>query len=77
MIVIGGVAGVIASRIMDSKHSLTGNVVLGILGAVGMNALFSSLLGLQFGGVFGQLVMAVIGAIAIIGLFQIIRKNRS
>lgn len=76
MIVIGGVAGLVASRIMNRNHSLTGNVVLGILGAVGMNAILSLVFGIHLGGLFGQLLVAVAGAVAIIFLFQIIRKNR-
>lgn len=76
MIVVGGVAGVIASRIMNRNHSLTGNVVLGILGALGMNAILSSVLGVHLGGLVGQLFVAVIGAAAIIFLFQVLRKNR-
>lgn len=77
MIVIGGVAGLVASRIMNRSHSLAGNVVLGILGAVGMNAILSSVLGIQLEGLFGQLLVAVAGSVAIIFLFQTIRKNRA
>ncbi|MBT3143867.1 GlsB/YeaQ/YmgE family stress response membrane protein [Phaeobacter gallaeciensis] len=77
VIVIGGVAGLIASRIMKRNHSLTGNVILGILGAVSMNVVLKSALGLQFGGIVGQFIVAVIGASAIIALFQALRKNRA
>ncbi len=77
MIVIGGVAGLVASRIMNKSHSLTANVVLGILGAVGMNAILSSVLSIQLEGLFGQLLVAVAGSVVIIFLFQIIRKNRA
>ena len=76
MIVIGGVAGLIASRIMNRSHGLTANVVLGIFGALGMNAILSKVLGVHLGGLMGQLLVAIAGAVAIIFLFEIIRKNR-
>lgn len=76
MIVVGGIAGLIASRITKTDHSLTGNVVLGILGAIGLNAILSSVFGMHFGGLFGQLITAIIGAGAIIVVFQYLRKSR-
>lgn len=77
MTVVGGVAGLIASRMTKTNHSLTGNVILGILGAVGMNAVLASILGIHLEGVLGQLIAASIGAAAIIGLFQVIKKNQT
>ncbi len=76
MIVVGGVAGLIASRITKTDHSLNENVVLGILGAIGFNALLSSVFGMHLGGLTGQLMTAIIGAGAIIVIFQFLRKNR-
>ena len=66
MIVVGGIAGLIASQITKTDHSLTGNVVLGIVGAIGLNAILSSVFGMHLGGLFGQLITAIIGASAII-----------
>lgn len=76
-IVVGGVAGLIASRITKTDHSLTGNVVLGILGAIGLNAVLSSVSGMHFGGLTGQRVTAIVGASVIIVVFQFLRQNRN
>lgn len=77
MIVVGGIAGLIASRITKTNRSLTGNVVLGILGAIGSNAILSSVFGMHLGGLAGQLITAIIGAIAIIVIVQFLRQNRN
>ena len=77
MILIGGVAGLLASRITNTTHSLAGNVILGVLGAVGMNALLQSAFSIHLGGLIGQFVAAVLGAAGIIVVFQFIRNNRS
>lgn len=77
MIVVGGVAGLIASRITKTSHGLATSVFLGILGAVGFNAVLSAVLGWYFGGIFGQFIVAIIGAYSIILIFQIVRKNHA
>ena len=38
-VVIGGLAGWIAARIMDARQGLLGNIVVGIVGAVVANGL--------------------------------------
>lgn len=75
MIVVGGVAGLVASHITKTNRGLTGNVIVGILGAVGLNAILSSVFGIHLGGLFGQFVTAIVGACIIILIFQQIRKN--
>jgi len=77
MIVVGGIAGLIASRVTKTDRSLVANVIFGILGAVGANAILSSGFGMHFGGLFGQLITAVIGAVAIIVVVQFLRKSRN
>ena len=65
-IVIGGLAGWIAEKVMKADHSLIVNIALGVLGALIMNALLINLTGSAFGGFIGQLVTAVIGACLLI-----------
>lgn len=77
MVVIGGVAGLLASRITNTHRGLTANVLLGVIGALGLNVLLSKLLNLHPGGIFGQLVTATLGAAILIVIFQYLRKNRS
>ncbi len=65
-IVIGGLAGWIAEKVMKADHGLLMNVMLGVLGALILNALLINLTGSAFGGFFGQLITAVIGACILI-----------
>lgn len=73
-LLIGLVAGWLAGKIMKgSGFGLVGDLVLGVLGAYIGGFLFS-LLGLGASGTIGALVMAVVGAIALLALIGVIRK---
>ncbi|WP_196258314.1 GlsB/YeaQ/YmgE family stress response membrane protein [Pelagibacterium limicola] len=72
-IIIGGLAGWIAEKIMKSNHSLILNIVLGIVGAVVANAILMFVFNATLGGWIGQLIVAVIGACLLIGLARAIR----
>ena len=75
-IVIGGLAGWIAEKVMKADHGLFTNVLLGVLGALILNALLINLTGSAFGGFFGQLITAVIGACILIFGYRAV-KGRS
>lgn len=64
-IIIGGLAGWIASNFMKSDTGILMNILLGIIGAVVASFLFS-LLGVSFGGWLGYLVAGTIGACILI-----------
>lgn len=72
-IVIGGVAGWIAGKLMKGRgFGLFGNIIVGIIGALLGGFLFSKL-GIAAGGIIGSLIIAVIGAMILvfsIGLFK-------
>ena len=72
-IVIGGVAGWIAGKLMKGRgFGFFGNIIVGIIGALLGGFLFSKL-GIAAGGIIGSLIIAVIGAmilVFIIGLFK-------
>ena len=72
-IVIGGLAGWIAEKVMKADHSLIVNIALGVLGALIMNALLINLTGRAYGGIPGQLVTAVIGACILIFGYRAIK----
>ncbi|MCT8999507.1 GlsB/YeaQ/YmgE family stress response membrane protein [Chelativorans intermedius] len=72
-IVIGGIAGWLAEKIMKAEHGLLLNIVLGIAGAVVLNAILFAVMGATFGGIIGQLVVAVIGACLLIWLYRLVR----
>lgn len=71
-IILGALAGWIAERIMKSDHTLLLNIVLGIVGALLGNWLFRLLFDATLGGIIGQLIVAVIGAVILIWLVRAI-----
>ncbi len=75
-IVIGGLAGWIAEKVMKADHGLVTNILLGIAGAVILNAILIGLLGSTLGGFIGQLVVAIIGACVLIYGWRMIRSRR-
>ena len=78
MIILGGLAGVIASYIMHSPHGMLMDVILGIVGAV---------VGGMLMGLFGQsgvngfnlysIFVAVIGAIVVIAIARMFEGRRA
>jgi uncharacterized membrane protein YeaQ/YmgE (transglycosylase-associated protein family) len=58
---------------MKADHGLLTNIILGILGAVILNAILFAIAGATWGGVIGQLIVAVIGACLLIWLYRLIR----
>lgn len=72
-ILIGGLAGWIAEKVMKADHGLLVNIALGVLGALILNALLIILTGSAFGGFIGQLVTAVIGACILIFGYRTIK----
>jgi uncharacterized membrane protein YeaQ/YmgE (transglycosylase-associated protein family) len=74
-LIIGALAGWIAEMIMKSNMGLLMNIVLGILGAVILNALLFAVLGTTLGGWVGQLVVAAAGACLLIAAVRMIRRK--
>lgn len=76
-IIIGALAGWIAEQIMKTDHGLLMNIVMGIVGAIVGNFLLMLIFGATWGGIIGQLVVAVIGASLLIWLYRLIRGRRA
>ncbi len=74
-IIVGGLAGWIASNIMKADTGLFLNIVLGIVGAVVGNALLG-LFGLnaQAGSWIAQGLVGLVGAVILIWLYRVIAK---
>jgi uncharacterized membrane protein YeaQ/YmgE (transglycosylase-associated protein family) len=72
-IIIGGLAGWIAEKIMKFDTGLIMNIVLGVVGAIVANFLSAKLLGVVYAGLFGQLVAAIIGACILIFAYKLIK----
>jgi uncharacterized membrane protein YeaQ/YmgE (transglycosylase-associated protein family) len=75
-VVIGGLAGWIAEKIMKSDMGLIGNIILGVIGAVILNAILAGLFERTLYGFWGQLLVAVIGACIVIFGWRLIRGRR-
>ncbi len=78
-IIIGGLAGWIASMITESRMGLIANIVVGILGSY-VGAIISNALHLQLGEIFhgwfwGNLIVSILGAVILIVIFRLIRKT--
>jgi len=65
-IIIGGLAGWIAERIMHSNMGIVMNIVLGIVGALVLNAILALFNVIPPDGWFWYLIVAVIGACLLI-----------
>lgn len=72
-IIIGGLAGWIASGIMKTGTGIFLNIVLGIIGAAVASFLFS-FIGIGFGGWLGYLVAGILGACILIWLVRAVRS---
>lgn len=72
-IIIGGLAGWIASALMRTDTGIFLNIILGILGAAVASFLLG-FFGISFGGWIGYLVAGVIGACILVGLVRAIRR---
>ncbi len=72
-IIIGGLAGWIASGLMKTDTGIFLNIVLGIIGAAIASFLFG-MLGISFGGWIGYLIAGVIGACILVGLVRAVRR---
>ncbi|HAK62258.1 MAG: GlsB/YeaQ/YmgE family stress response membrane protein [Pseudomonadota bacterium] len=74
-IIIGGLAGFIAEKLMKSDHGLLMNIILGITGAFVANVIFSAL-GILTIGWIGYLIAGVVGACLLIGLARMLRGKQ-
>ena len=75
VLVIGALAGWLAGLIMrGGGFGLLGNIVVGIIGAV-LGSLIFGLLGIYTNSLIGSLITALIGAIVLIFIVRLIRRN--
>ena len=73
MIVLGGIAGWLASILFKGKGSgLLVNIVIGIIGSI-LGGWVMSLLGLVAHGTIGSFITAVIGAIILLAIVRAVR----
>ncbi len=74
-LIIGAVAGWLAGNFMKgSGFGLLGNILVGIVGSFIGGFLFG-LLGLQGFGLIGSLVTATVGAVVLLYIISLVKKN--
>lgn len=72
---VGLIAGYIAEKVTRSDHGLLANLIVGIIGAY-VGAFLAALIGIAATGFLGVLVVASIGAIIFLTVWQWIRGRR-
>lgn len=77
-IVLGLIAGWLASLIVGGNHGILGDILLGIVGALVGGFLSSVLLGIDVTGFnLPSLLIAVVGAILVIGIARALAPGRT
>ena len=72
-IIVGGIAGWIAEKIMKADHGLLTNIILGILGAVILNAILAALGIYSADTWLAWFIVAIIGACALIWGYRMVK----
>lgn len=76
-IILGGIAGWIAEQIMKSDMGIFMNIILGIIGALVMNAILKMVGVIPPGGWIWQCIVAIAGACLLIFVWRAIRGRRA
>jgi len=75
-LIVGLVAGVLASFVAGGGYGLLGDIVIGIIGAFIGGWLFAQLgWSTPFGGLAGTIFVAFIGAVVLLLLLRLIRRR--
>ncbi|HEX9569812.1 MAG TPA: GlsB/YeaQ/YmgE family stress response membrane protein [Rhodospirillales bacterium] len=74
-IIIGGLAGWIASRVMETGTGIIANIIIGIVGAVVLNTILVATIGYTYGGWVGQLGVGAVGAIVLIFVYRLVTSR--
>jgi uncharacterized membrane protein YeaQ/YmgE (transglycosylase-associated protein family) len=74
-LVVGLVAGVLASYVMKGGFGLVGDIIVGILGAILGGWLFGVLgWSVPLPGILGTILVAFIGAVVLLFILRLIRR---
>ena len=72
-IVIGILAGWIAEKVMNRRHGLITNLVVGLVGAL-IGGFLANALGFVWGGFVGSLLVSTAGAVVLLFLLGLVRR---
>jgi uncharacterized membrane protein YeaQ/YmgE (transglycosylase-associated protein family) len=74
-IIVGLIAGVLASFVMGGGFGIIGDIIIGIVGAFIGGWIFSVLgVGTPFGGLAGTIFVAFVGAVVLLFLIRLVRR---
>jgi uncharacterized membrane protein YeaQ/YmgE (transglycosylase-associated protein family) len=77
-LVVGLIAGWLASAVVGGGFGLIGDIIVGIVGAFVGGFIFRALgVGSPFGGLAGSIFVAFIGAVVLLLLLRLVRRTRS
>jgi uncharacterized membrane protein YeaQ/YmgE (transglycosylase-associated protein family) len=75
-LIIGGLAGWLAGKLVSGHgYGIVGDVLLGIVGAFVGGYIFRDLLHLVLVGSIGQFIVAFVGAVIIVAIVHVIRRE--
>jgi uncharacterized membrane protein YeaQ/YmgE (transglycosylase-associated protein family) len=75
-LVIGGIAGALAGRVMSGHgYGVIVDVVLGVIGGLVGGWLVSTLLGIQTTGLLASFIVAFIGACILVAIIHLFRRQ--
>jgi uncharacterized membrane protein YeaQ/YmgE (transglycosylase-associated protein family) len=75
-LVVGLIAGWLASAVVGGGFGLVGDIVVGVVGAFIGGFLFRSLgVGSPFGGLAGTIFVAFVGAVVLLLLLRVFRRG--
>jgi len=74
LIVVGGIAGVLASLITSAKNGIISSLILGIIGGLFGSWLFDYFGVSLLGGFLGDILTAVTGAVILISIARIFTR---
>jgi uncharacterized membrane protein YeaQ/YmgE (transglycosylase-associated protein family) len=75
-IIIGIFAGWLAEKIMKRDHGLLTNLLVGIGGAL-LGGFLADILGFNFRGFIGSLIVSTIGAVLLLFILGLIKRRRA
>ena len=70
-IIVGGIAGWLAGKIMDSEGGLLRNIILGVFGG-GVGSTLLGTLGIYGSGTIGNILVSVVGACVLIAIGRLL-----
>jgi uncharacterized membrane protein YeaQ/YmgE (transglycosylase-associated protein family) len=74
-LIVGLIAGVLASFVMGGGFGIVGDIIIGIVGAFVGGWLFSRLgVGTPFAGLAGTIFVAFIGAVVLLFIIRLVRR---